>query len=139
MRCLGFGYVTWQMGWIEGVLVFGLMLMPGTALAQKTAMSTSEIDAFREQVSACWVPPAVATNAADLGVQLKIWLNPDGSLARPPEVIGDGVPPSVFQRAAEDAALQAMRRCAPFRMPEDKYAYWREVEIRFDPSPMFER
>lgn len=102
-----------------------------------TSLSISEIDALRAQISACWSPPVGATNAADLVVWMKIWLNPDGSLARPPEVTRGGFALSSYQRAAQDAALRAVRRCAPFRMPVAKYSSWREIEVRFDPSQMF--
>lgn len=103
----------------------------------ETRLTMSEIDALRAQISACWSPPVGATNAADLIVWMKIWLNPDGSLARPPEVTRSGFSLSSYQRAAQDAALRAVRRCAPFRMPVDKYSSWREIEVRFDPSQMF--
>lgn len=105
----------------------------------QTSLSISEVDALRQQISACWSPPVGATNAADLIVSLNIWLNPDGSLARAPEIARGGFALSSFQRAAQDAALRAVRRCAPYRMPVDKYASWREIEVRFDPSQMFGR
>ncbi len=136
---MGGGYLTSRAGDAVVIAVLGTMLLSNVALAQQASMSLSEIDAFRQQLAACWSPPADATNAADLRVLLKIWLNPDGSLARPPEVIRDGVPPSVFQGAAESAALRSVSECAPFSMPVDKYAFWREIEIRFDPSQMFGR
>lgn len=132
-------YLRGRAGKATAIAAFGAMLMSNVALAQQASMTLSEIDAFRQQLAACWSPPADATNAADLHVSLRIWLNPDGSLARPPEVIRDGVPPSVFQGAAESAALRSVSECAPFSMPVDKYAFWREIEIRFDPSQMFGR
>lgn len=106
-------------------------------IGAQTSLSISELDALRQQISACWSPPVGATNAADLVVTLMIWLNPDGSLARAPQVKGGAFALSSYQRAAQDAALRAVRRCAPYRLPVNKYASWREIELRFDPSRMF--
>jgi hypothetical protein len=103
----------------------------------QTSLTISELDAIRQQISQCWSPPVGATNAADLVVTMLIWLNPDGSLARPPQVKGGPLVPSSYQRAAQDAALRAVRRCAPYRLPVEKYSSWREIELTFDPSRMF--
>ena len=108
-------------------------------IGAQTSLTISELDFMRQQISACWSPPVGATNAADLRVTMMIWLNRDGSLSRAPQVKGSNFVLSPYQQAAQEAALRAVRRCAPYRLPVEKYASWREIELNFDPSQMFGR
>lgn len=108
-------------------------------IGAQTSLTISELDFMRQQISACWSPPVGATNAADLVVTMNIWLNRDGSLSRPPQVKGSNFVLSSYQQAAQEAALRAVRRCAPYRLPVEKYSSWREIELRFDPSQMLGR
>ena len=108
-------------------------------IGAQTSLTISELDFMRQQISACWSPPVGATNAADLRVTMMIWLNQDGSLSRAPQIKGGNFVVSSFQQAAQEAALRAVRRCAPYRLPVEKYASWREIELNFDPSQMFGR
>lgn len=108
----------------------------GAGLA--TDLSLSEIDALRAQMQRCWSIQAGAANAEDLIVTVRIWLNPDGSLGRAPEVLeqarlalGDQ-----YFRVAAEAALRAVRLCQPYKLPPEKYSSWREIEMRFDPRQM---
>jgi outer membrane biosynthesis protein TonB len=40
-----------------------------------------------------------------------------------------------FQAAAE-SAVRAVRRCAPYSLPFEKYAAWQNVIVNFDPREM---
>lgn len=104
-----------------------------------TSVTLSEIDALRAQVSRCWSPPAGAANPEDLIVTVKISLNTDGTLASAPEVAardrGRVISDQYFRVAAE-AAIRAVRRCEPYRLPVEKYSTWREIELRFDPREL---
>jgi len=106
----------------------------GLASGRENTMSVSEIDLLRTQISRCWSPPIGVQGAADLAVRVRISLNPDGSLERPPETItrGSGGP----FIAASDAARRAVIRCQPYNLPPDKYETWRDIHITFDPSLM---
>lgn len=104
----------------------------------QTQLTLSEIDAFKVQMRRCWSVPAGAANAQSLAVRIKVFLRPDGSLLQPPQLIdtsrlqsGDS-----YYRAAAESAMRAIRRCAPFRMPADKYQSWREIDLNFDPREM---
>jgi len=104
----------------------------------QTQLTLSEIDAFKVQMRRCWSVPAGAANAQSLAVRIKVFLRPDGSLLQPPQLIdtsrlqsGDN-----YYRAAAESAMRAIRRCAPFRMPADKYQSWREIDLNFDPREM---
>ena len=99
-------------------------------------LSQSEMDALRGQISKCWSPPAGVSEAGSLRVSIEMHLDPSGQLEGRP-VIVDGGNGSMQQRIAGEAALRAVRRCAPYNLPADKYDTWSEVVLNFDPSQMF--
>jgi hypothetical protein len=95
-------------------------------------------NALRGQMIACWNPPFMAGRAGLVAVDFDLVLKPDGTLARPPELTPEmaaEAPHSPGLRAAADAALQAFKFCAPFRLPRETYDQWREINpFHFDPS-----
>ena len=82
----------------------------------QTAMTMSEIDAFRVQMRRCWNVPGGAAYSGGLLVTVR-----------------------VFHRTAAESAVRAIKRCQPFQMPVEKYASWRELELTFDPRDMLGR
>ena len=105
-------------------------------------MTMREKAAIKTQIERCWTAPAGARDAANLVVQVRIWLNRDGSLSRPPEIIdGHGLRTrGGFHRAAAESARRAVLECSPLRkLPIEKYEQWREVTLSFDPRDMLER
>lgn len=101
-------------------------------------LTMSEKDALKRQVERCWSPPVGAPNAADLRVQVRIQLRPDGTLAGNPQLINRGGLASgdPYFRAAAESAIRAIRQCAPYKMPPQKYASWKDVDLNFDPRDM---
>lgn len=99
-------------------------------------LSMSEIDAFKVQMQRCWSVPAGAPEP--IVVKIKVYLNQDGSIASPPELMDKSklVTGGSYYRAAADAALRAIRLCQPFEMPAEKYTSWREIDLNFDPREM---
>jgi hypothetical protein len=108
--------------------------------ARDVPMTISEVDAFRAAVERCWIVPAGARDAQNLRVTIRVFLNQDGSLTRPPEVVDEARMNRTGEenfRTAAESARRAVQRCAPYRMlPANKYDTWREVELTFDPSRM---
>ena len=98
-------------------------------------LSMSELDALRGQVSQCWSPPAGVSEAGALRVTIRMRLDPSGGLEGRPELV-DGGNGSTVERAAGEAALRAVIRCAPYNLPPEKYDTWSEVLLNFDPSQM---
>lgn len=99
------------------------------------AMTQSELNVLSAQIGACWNTPAGATNADDLKVRVRMFLNEDGSLNGFPEVLSQ--PAGPFGNLAAESAVRAIRRCQPFSLPVEKYASWQEVNMNFDPRDMF--
>lgn len=102
-------------------------------------LSISEMDAVRRQIEACWNLPAGALNPEDLIVQVWVALNPDGTLQQA-KVIDDNGRANYdpFYRAAAEAAIRALLnpRCAPLKLPPEKYYQWKTMTINFDPRQM---
>ena len=100
-------------------------------------LTLSEVDSLKTQIERCWIVQAGARYAEDLVVTIRVFLNPDGSLRREPQIVDDkrlaGDP---FFRAAAESAIRAVLKCEPFKMPFTKYHRWREIELTLDPGEM---
>jgi outer membrane biosynthesis protein TonB len=110
------------------------------AAGLQTDLTVSELDALRAQMARCWTMPAGASNPETLIVDVHIWLNPDGTLGRPPELsagsqarlaLGDP-----YFRVAVEAALRAVNMCQPYKLPVEKYSSWRDITMTFNPRYM---
>jgi len=106
----------------------------GAAEGRDQTLSESEMDALRRQIARCWNPPVGAVGADDLVVRVQMNLAEDGSLRAGASVINSSGNPA-FQAAA-DSAVRAVRRCAPYSLPFEKYAAWQNVIVNFDPREM---
>ncbi|SRR5579885_4311 len=116
---------------------------PGTrtvkGIGQMNAMTMDLVDALRNQISQCWTAPVGAPHPEQLIVEMEVFLNPDGSVAQPPQLTADSaaaVASNPFMRAAADAAKRAIFVCAPYKLPADRYSLWRDITVTFDPRKM---
>jgi hypothetical protein len=72
--------------------------------------------------------------------RVRLRLKPDGSIAAPPEVLSNsGITttnqPYVSQMS--EAAVRAIRRCAPYKLPAELYTGgWEDLVFNFRPSAM---
>ncbi|PHQ72295.1 MAG: hypothetical protein COB93_00795 [Sneathiella sp.] len=107
------------------------------AMDRSLPMTLSEEDALRQQVQKCWIVPIGAADAGDLVVSIRMRFNQDGTLNGYPEIIMDGGFKSEFHRVAAESAKRAVLKCAPYKLPLEKYESWREVKMNFDPKDMF--
>jgi outer membrane biosynthesis protein TonB len=99
------------------------------------AMTADLADALKSQIYQCWSPPVGAPNASDLVVDFDLTLNPDGTPGRATsDALASGNP---YTRAAAEAARRAIFQCQPYKLPQDRYSQWREINpLRFDPRQM---
>ncbi len=111
-----------------------------TGIGSQNAMTADLRDALTSQIKPCWSPPVGAPKGADLVVDFDLFLNPDGSVAQPPQLTADSraaVASNPYTRAAAEAARRAIYTCAPYKLPANRYAQWREINpFHFDPSVM---
>ncbi len=95
------------------------------------------IGAIQRQVSECWSFPAGAKGAENLIIPIRIQLTPDGNLMGAPDIQNkDAMSSNGYYRVAAEAATRAIRRCAPFELPKDRYDMWRDIILNFNPSEM---
>lgn len=97
----------------------------------KIKMSVSELDAFMGQVQKCWNPPPGASDAT-LTARIQVVLQPDGSLTQMPVTIE--APSHPMGPAYAASAIRAIRACAPYRLPPEKYEQWRDNVLTFVPK-----
>lgn len=98
------------------------------------AAQASLAAAIREQLARYWVPPSGPIGG--LRTSLRVRLNPDGSIAGRPEVIGQtGITDAnrAYARQHADAAIRTVYKAAPLKLPRDLYDYWQLLEpLNFD-------
>ncbi len=105
-------------------------------IGDRNAMTMDLIDTLRNQISQCWSLPAGAPNPERLIVRMNVYLAPDGSIARPPQLSADSAAAAArdpYMRTAADAARRAIHVCAPYKLPADRYSVWKEIQVTFDP------
>jgi len=103
-----------------------------------TTLSLSEMDAIRSQISRCWIVPVGARNAEDLVVNIKVYVNPDGTIRKATILDRDRMNRDAFFRSAAESAYRAVKNkeCSPLRLPPEKYEYWKTFTLSFNPKEM---
>jgi len=100
---------------------------------QSRIATATLVDAIRQKVEGCWALPAGAKDAENLIIRIRIFLRPDGQLARAPEYLDRGRMSDSFYRAAAESAARAVRQCAPYDLPPELYQQWAVLDFNFDP------
>ena len=101
-------------------------------------LTVSELDAFKRQIEPCWNVPSGAKYAEDLAVEIRVLMNQDMTINSASILDRRRYNRDSHFRAAADSAMRALRnpRCAPLKLPPDKYDQWKTIVIRFDPRDM---
>lgn len=109
---------------------------PRLGAGAQTGLSANEIDALRARMAACWRAPIDAANPDRLVVRVRFTLRRDGSLESGPDLL------TAINRAdramvvAGENAVRAVRSCAPYDLPPERFDQWREITFTFDPRQM---
>ncbi len=103
--------------------------------ASDAQMTASELDALRARLSQCWSPPIGWSDPAEVRVvrddlSQRRW----HASAATPQVLQ--APEGRYAQTAPESAVRAVRRCAPYNLPPDKYEAWKQVKVTFDPTDM---
>jgi len=102
----------------------------------QTAMTADLKAILKSEIYRCWSPNMGVPNAENLIVKYELYLNPDGTVAQPPQSDADSASVAAsnpFLYAAAEAAKRAIYACQPYRLPADRYSQWRDVTFIFDP------
>jgi colicin import membrane protein len=109
----------------------------GTATGSAAKLTPSMQDALggilKEQIGRCYTQPAGAVAGSATIPVLDVKLNLDGTLADEPRILKAGA--TTIDRAIADAALRAIRRCAPYKIPASFTPYynsWKHWNMHFD-------
>jgi hypothetical protein len=114
-------------------LPFNYDTRPGTS-AEPMVKVAEGVKEFKAQVRRCFKLPA-GINATDrFSMLILIPLKPNGALDGEPLFMGGKDAP--LGPALKDSALRAVRQCAPYNLPADKYKDWKELYIDFSPDQM---
>ncbi|MDX2288641.1 MAG: protein TolA [Hyphomicrobiaceae bacterium] len=101
-------------------------------------LTARESDLLKGQIagrlSGCWRLPGGGGGVESVIVTVRWRLTKTGELDGPPQVVEPRNDP-VFQAAAR-AAVAAVSECAPFRLPPDRYEFWKTITWDFDPRHM---
>jgi len=119
---------------------------PEPIRAQKTPilgerLTISEEDALSRHIEPCWNVQIGARNPEELAVDIRLYMNRDGTVRRA-EVIDRGrMSSDRFYKAAAEAAMRAVlnKRCQPLPIPPHKYEQMKSFVYHFDPSKMVGR
>jgi outer membrane biosynthesis protein TonB len=91
---------------------------------------------FRERVSSCSTRPPGIDPGDKISVALRVTLNPDGTLASPPQLLEPIASPK--ERALMQSAISALQKCQPYSMlPAEKYKQWKTLDLMFFPLNFF--
>ena len=103
------------------------------------SLAISEIDMVRQQIRECWSLPAGAKEAENLSIEIKMAMNPDGTVRQARILDQNRLQSDPFFRAAAESALRAVLNphCNPLKLPPEKYQQWQNMILIFDPRDMF--
>ena len=108
----------------------------GAATGNAQRLSPSLRDALvgllQQQIERCYSAPPGAAQGVVLPV-LDIRLNPNGSLSTEPRIMRGGA--SAVDQSIAQAALRAVRRCAPYNIPATYAPYyndWKAINAEFE-------
>ncbi|SDD18917.1 Cell division and transport-associated protein TolA [Sphingomonas sp. YR710] len=92
------------------------------------------------QVKPCYTVPEGGSDTQIIVSRVHLRLKPDGSIGIIPEVVGNsGITPTnqPYVRQMNEAAVRAIQRCAPYKLPAELYSGgWENIIFTFRPSTM---
>ena len=99
-------------------------------------LTASELDMVRHQIARCWNVPAGARDAKDLVLEIKVIVDPDGTVRQATIVDQGRLGSDPFFRAAAESARRAFFNplCRPLHLPAEKYAIWKDLVVDFSPK-----
>ena len=95
-----------------------------TANETPGASANQLLSMLLNQIRRCWVPP-LGTAASTTILHFEVFLNFDGSVAQPPQLLA--VTDDSYFRAAADAARRAIYACAPYKLPAGRFSEWHVI------------
>lgn len=121
----------------EGTEVNNMGIEGGTSGSYFSELSISEIDAIAGRLRACWNLDPGAKGAQNMIIEIRAFLNQDGSVKDVKILDSSRYNSDPHFRSIADSARRAVHICAPYSIfPEkyaDKYKLWNTMLLRFNP------
>ena len=90
--------------------------------------------AMRRQIYTCWRGVSDLPREDQIDVEMRVSLNRDGTLKGNVELVSPRSRPIGRSGIAVDVALRAVRKCAPYQLPEDDYELWKDINVTISPT-----
>jgi outer membrane biosynthesis protein TonB len=90
--------------------------------------------AMRRQIMSCWRGVSDLPKEDQINVEVRVTLNPDGSLKSDAQLVSPRSRPVGRSGLAVDVALRAVRKCQPYQLPADDYDLWQDMNIIIGPT-----
>lgn len=121
----------------EGTEVSNMGIEGGTGGSYFSELSISEIDAIAGRLRACWNLDPGAMGIKDMIIEIRAFLNKDGSVRKVDIINTSRYNSDAHFRSVADSARRAVYICAPYSIFADKYAdkydKWNTMLLRFNP------
>lgn len=121
----------------EGAEVNNMGIEGGTGGSYFSELSISEIDAIAGRLRACWNLDPGAMGIKDMIIEIRAFLNKDGSVRKVDIINTSRYNSDAHFRSVADSARRAVYICAPYSIFADKYAdkydKWNTMLLRFNP------
>lgn len=121
----------------EGTEVNNMGIEGGTGGSYFSELSISEIDAIAGRLRACWNLDPGAMGIKDMIIEIRAFLNKDGSVRKVDIINTSRYNSDAHFRSVADSARRAVYICAPYSIFADKYAdkydKWNTMLLRFNP------
>jgi len=90
-------------------------------------LTASDIDLVREQLRPCFNPPFGAKESPDLVADIRVVMNPDGTVQQANLVDTGRYGGDQVYRALADSGIRALKnpRCSPLPLPADRFDLWK--------------
>jgi hypothetical protein len=101
-------------------------------------LTASDIDLVREQLRPCFNPPFGAKEKPDLVTDIKVVMNPDGTVQQAQIVDQGQYAGDPIYRAIADSGIRALKnpQCSPLHLPPDRYDLWQTFVFGFSTRDM---
>lgn len=114
--------------------------MSDTAADRIGALSGTEINQLKKQLSDAWIPPVWLKDGKELKGRLRIYMNPDGSVRDVVVIESELSKPKHHHsmRALIESARRAVLKAGPFKLSPESYhdgdGGWKTINAGFDQS-----
>jgi len=99
-------------------------------------LSMTEQDAIRQHIERFWNPPVGARDAESLVIEVRVWLDPDGTVRNVQTLDQARKNRDEFYRAAAESAERAVKMASPLPVPRAKHDQFKTLILGFSPKEM---